>query len=346
MYKEKNYSNWYEKRFEELKKNIEEVSMSKSLNIVTNIKYLHDDMKYSDNFNHYYYPDIFDKNFNVSIDVIILKKIPNLGVDKFIQLKLENFAKLYVFWLWDNHHMEIINYELSTLSDITFCAHSYCMDYLVNFYSILGGHVAPSIWQWSAKDSASHFEKYGDIPRHNALYGGYREYSDQSNRHQIVQACIDAISDNALYLRSEMLDVAEDKYFSLDREERFREWCSHKVSLNLPLDKDFGCRIFDALLCGQIPLVANNIFDLDTLIPPPLQQELPVIRFEEPTVECISDAYSKALSRFDQDGNEGVRRRHRYVLENHMSIHRIREILANINVAGWKSQDTIQGERP
>jgi hypothetical protein len=105
---------------------------------------------------------------------------------------------------------------------------------------------------------------------------------------------------------------------------------SHKVSLCLPLNGDLSQRLFDALLTGQIPIVAPDIHDLDAVIPPDLQKRLPVIRFDSYSTESVSKAYHEALRIFDQQGDSGIEKRHVFALEKQTFPERIREILGAV----------------
>jgi hypothetical protein len=117
------------------------------------------------------------------------------------------------------------------------------------------------------------------------------------------------------------------RYFSKTRADRFREWMEHKSTLILPVDRDLSTRIFDALLAGQVLLVPNVIADFDEVIPPTRQAELGIFRLQRLDVDVIRQAAAHAVRFFDETGIEGVRARHRYVLDNHMMVHRTRTML-------------------
>ena len=103
----------------------------------------------------------------------------------------------------------------------------------------------------------------------------------------------------------------------------------HKVSICLPLSGDLSQRLFDALLTGQIPIVPDDIHDLDHIIPAALQAELPVIRFAKYTAAAVAEAHAKALRAFDRDGEAGILRRHRFAL-GHTFAPRVRSILGTL----------------
>ena len=123
------------------------------------------------------------------------------------------------------------------------------------------------------------------------------------------------------------MDIASrNRYFARSAEEKFRDWASFKVSLALPLLNDLSFRVFDALFCGQIPLVPTDCYDLDGVISPELQSILPIIRFDEYSIDAVRAAWHEALQQFDKLGSEGARKRHEFVREHHHISVRLRQI--------------------
>ena len=58
-----------------------------------------------------------------------------------------------------------------------------------------------------------------------------------------------------------------------------------------------------------------------------MQDELPIVRLHRCTAAEVTRAHAAAVKLFDRDGKNGVRRRHRFALENHMFASRIRAIV-------------------
>jgi hypothetical protein len=119
-------------------------------------------------------------------------------------------------------------------------------------------------------------------------------------------------------------------YFGLEREERFADWASRKVSLIAPVRRDLSMRVFDALLAGQTLVMPADVPDLDVVIPPERQRELGIMRYASFDPAAIGDAYRRALAAFDAGGPEGTRRRHDFVRESHMVEHRVRAIVESL----------------
>ena len=143
-------------------------------------------------------------------------------------------------------------------------------------------------------------------------------------RDRLVRELADGLPSNAIELISRTNRVS---YFGLSAKERLERWTTFKVSLCLSLTNDVSFRIFDALITGQIPIVPLSTFDLDCVISKELQDELPVVRIGEMTLENVRTAWQAAIDRFDADGQQGVIRRHKYALENHHVSNRIGEMV-------------------
>jgi hypothetical protein len=116
----------------------------------------------------------------------------------------------------------------------------------------------------------------------------------------------------------------------LSLEDRFKHWAAHKVSICLPLAGDVSQRLFDALVTGQIPIVPPDLYDLDTIIPPEVQNDLPVIRFHDYSTAAVDRAHRQALQAFQRGGKAGAERRHAFAMRNHMFPSRIRDIILRV----------------
>ena len=242
-------------------------------------------------------------------------------------------ADIVVVWMWDNHHSYVNNYNLASAADVFFPAHGYCSDYLNNPYSLNGGALPAACRQWSVGEAREWYGKHCRIPRKDELYGGFVEYANLGvERTSLVKDCIDTFERHALSLRTP--EKMQEEYFPRADEERFVEWMEHKVSLALPIDRDIPCRVFDALVSGQIPIVPTKIEGFDDLISRELQDSLPVFRLESDSPVEIWEIYQKALCAYDSEGLEGGKRRHLYALENHMMVHRMGEIVRKLKGMG------------
>lgn len=231
-----------------------------------------------------------------------------------------------VGWFWDNHHHIFENFKAAEDIDICIPGHAFAGNYLRSSRYLMGAGVPLCVTQWSGAEAREFFARHGSAQRSDSLYGGFVRYAFAEKRNRLVEELISTGMEGVYFLEEDALEA----YFGMSLEERFRIWSSYKVSLCLPLAGDLSQRLFDALLAGQIPLVPRDIYDLDEVIPPALQQQLPIIRFNDYTLAAVKEAYAEALSLFDRDEDAGVLRRNEFALQNHMFAPRIRTIISGM----------------
>lgn len=228
-----------------------------------------------------------------------------------------------VGWYWDNHHHVFDNFRASADLDVVIPGHAFAGHYLRSRHAVMADSVPLCVTQWTAAEASRFFAAHGDQKRSDTLYGGFVRYATGRRRNKLISELIADGMQGIYFLEEDALQ----RYFGLPLGERFREWAGHKVSLSLPLQGDLSQRLFDALLAGQVPLVPNDIHDLDGVIPREVQEQLPIVRFEKYSVAAVREAHTRALKLFDRQGAEGVLRRHQFALENYMFRSCIRAIL-------------------
>jgi GT2 family glycosyltransferase len=227
-------------------------------------------------------------------------------------------------WFWDNHHHVFENYR--TASDLDICApgHAFACNYLRAAMYVTHHAVPLCVSQWSADESRQFFERFQRQERSNALYGGFVRYAMAAKRNRLIEQLIDAGKSGVYFLEEHALE----RYFGMSLDKRFEAWMSHKASLCLPLAGDVSQRLFDALLTGQIPIVPRDVYDLDRVIPPTVQAELPIVRLNDYSTASVVRAHEEARSLFDELGHPGVVRRHEFALRRHMFVNRIGALIS------------------
>lgn len=226
-------------------------------------------------------------------------------------------------WFWDNHHHVDDNYAASKAFDACIPGHAFASSYLRSPRHIFVEPVPLCVTQWSDDEASQWMPRHGFNDRADRLYGGFVRYEFARKRNLLLEKLIEDGTDGIYLLEENQLSP----YFGKSPEDRFAHWASHKVSLCLPLAGDLSQRLFDALLAGQIPIVPRDVYDLDKVIPPAMQSKLPIIRIDDYSVATVKRAHEEALRAFNRDGAKGVRRRHAFVLQNHMFTSRIRTII-------------------
>src|SRR5207302_4079179 len=115
--------------------------------------------------------------------------------------------------------------------------------------------------------------------RRDALFGGYGRYVWAIERNRFIEAVASACPGHALILGK------VDEYFHNSTADRLKTCVEHKVQLIVPIYRDVSTRIFEALMTGQIPLVPDDLFDLDRVIDPDIQASLPIVRYRAGDIE-------------------------------------------------------------
>ena len=241
------------------------------------------------------------------------------------KLRESGFDGAVAGWFWDNHHHVFDNYSAAADLDVCIPGHAFAAGYLRSRRYTSVPPVPLCVTQWSTAEGARFFAQHSGMKRTDALYGGFVRYEFANKRNDLIRSLIERGMDGVYFLEEDALE----RYFGLPLADRFQAWCSHKVSICLPLSGDLSQRLFDALLTGQIPIVPEDIHDLDQVIPAALQAELPIIRFSKYTAAAVAEAHAKALRAFDRDGEAGVLRRHRFAL-GHTFAPRVRSILGTL----------------
>lgn len=245
----------------------------------------------------------------------LLVKLVHLqsDVEELQMLRASGFAGPVVGWFWDNHHHLFANFDVAEQLDIAIPGHAFARHYLANVNALAGPPLALCVTQWSAREAAAFWEHCRDVPRSDGLYGGFVRYPFARKRNLFIEKLIAEGFDDVYFLEEHALE----RYFGLSLEQRFHEWAEHKVSITLPLAGDLSQRCFDALLCGQVPIVPADVTDLDMVVPPELQARLPIIRFDRYDSAAVIKAHHQALAAFNAGGLDAAEARHRYALAGH-----------------------------
>jgi tetratricopeptide (TPR) repeat protein len=257
----------------------------------------------------------------------IVKLVHLQGDEEEIEaLRRSGFTGPIAGWFWDNHHHLFANYEVAEKLDVLVPGHDFARHYLRNREAVDGPALPLCVTQWSQRQAARFWRLHGALPRSDLLYGGFVRYPFARKRNALIERLIAGGFEGVYFLPEGMLE----RYFAKTPDDRFREWAEHKASITLPLAGDLSQRMFDALLTGQVPIVPADVHDLDAVVPPELQASLPVIRFARYDLASVREAHAKAIAAFDAGGAAGAEARHRFALERHTLVPRIRSLVATL----------------
>lgn len=234
---------------------------------------------------------------------------------------------IIVLWMWDNHTAHIPNIRSAQAADLVFYSHSPHTDYLYNPASAVAGHVPACSAQWRHDEAAALFQATISSTRRHSLLVNYVDYNYASERNAVIAAVRENIPEATVLT---MPATDRKRYFQMSPQRRFAEWAEHKATLILPVQDDLSTRLFDALLCGLVPIVPTNIPDIDLLISEEVQQRLGIVRINSYQIDEIRRATQSALQSYDRLGPEGATARHRFVLDHHMLVNRMSALLQMI----------------
>jgi len=213
--------------------------------------------------------------------------------------------------LWDNHHHPIDNLRASLVADVVFVAHWEQRQYVNHPCVLPGVHMPLCTRQWSPQLIVEQYPNGLPTDRSDEIYGGYGNYGWAAQRNEFIQQFARRHPKHSIYL------VDLDDYWRQSTSMRLQQWMNHKVHLVVPVANDLSTRVFEALVTGQIPLVPDDIPDLDRAVPTNLQDSLPILRYRAFSIESAHEAYRAALARFAADGSIGVQRRFEFVRNYH-----------------------------
>jgi hypothetical protein len=241
-------------------------------------------------------------------------------------IRQKAMADFIFVWTFDNHHAKWSTLAINTLGDAVIPAHAFDAAYMKSPATILGRHVPFGTGQWSRASAAQLFQDGMNENRLDSLQGSFVRHSGAGDaRYRLASSLKDGIPGNAIEI---VVDPAS--YFDEGPKERWQSWARYKVGLVLPVRSDLPIRFFDSLITGQVPIVPTWCKDFDAVIPADMQAELPVVRVAEQSVGAIEEAWRKALTLFDREGVAGVRRRHRFAIEQHHIASRIEPICTQV----------------
>ncbi len=253
-----------------------------------------------------------------------------LTVEGLVRLVRERPDDLVVAWLYDNHHEFAENELVARACHAVFPAHGFCDGYLrtptPDDGRIVGPPTPMCVTQWPRGELVEHWSRTNGVPRADGLLGGFSYYALAHRRNILVHA-----------LRREpwatgiALHIGARPYHDLSPYDRFLDWRRYKTSLHVSVADDLPIRVFDALAAGHVPIVPRATLDLDAVITPADQAMLPVIRFEDYTVDAVQAAHAEAVAAFDRGGEAQASVRHAYVRDRHMLVHRIAAIVRYVN---------------
>jgi tetratricopeptide (TPR) repeat protein len=265
----------------------------------------------------------------VSNDTVILWMNPYIVPSDLEKLQKAHLRGLWVSWFWNNHQRYPLNAEIAQRADVCIAAQAFIEEILQNSHSLLVKSVPPTTVRWGKEQAQRLFRTYGYGDRATPLYGWFR-FSEWAQRpKQFVGEIQQRLPTHQLGILGK---VEQENWQTgeISPEQQFAQMASYAVSLCLPEDNELTPSVFEALLCGQIPIVPADMLDLDRVIAPEVQAALPIIRFSPNDPEAVLAAYQDALLKFEAAGIAGIEQRHQFVLNHHLLVHRLETVIEQL----------------
>ncbi|MFM7526929.1 MAG: glycosyltransferase [Nodosilinea sp.] len=260
----------------------------------------------------------------VYFDAILLLVELNSKQETLKQIKSSGYSNLLIVWLWDNQIEHSFNVRFAEQVDLTIPSQGFLAEILNNCYSMVLDSLPRCSSQWSLASIEEWFEQSKGQVRSNALFGCFFDAAWAIRRNRLIEQ-LKSHQINGNY----WLGNAKN-YLKIPPDQRWNQWITYQIAIYLPTTQELSSELFDALLCGLIPIVPEDVLDLDTVIDPALQTELPVIRFSEYSAAGVAAAYREAMARFEADGWAGMQRRHQFVATRHMGLHRLEGVVERL----------------
>ncbi|MBP2233269.1 hypothetical protein J2847_006606 [Azospirillum agricola] len=273
-----------------------------------------------------------DEKYEITEDLTIsnILILNNHGLDNSYLWHLidkSGFSGTRIIWCRDNHLGEIANLRSVIEADFVIPAHSGCSNYLLNARSVRGPTVP---WQmlYETAEMATRLRQTLGSPRQTRVFGGYMSYGFAKRTN-----FLSGLSQHAdiFDIKLNSREKQDTEYFKMSREDILNQWLSYKTSIAVPINGDLSPRIAMGLCAGQTVLVSDEIQDLDMVFPPSLRNELGIFKFSPSAgIEELKSIARQAVQVFDEEGREGVLKRHAYAMENHTNERRIHTILQSV----------------
>ena len=238
-------------------------------------------------------------------------------LDKFIQLYQNSPSSVFVIWDFDNHHWLALSCMLAAFSDLYVPTHADNLELLSRFNNTMAGPVPSGVIQWPKEFLEEHMDIITKTERSDEPLGTHIDYPQFINRDRTVKK---------LSKHFDKVKLVDGSYHSRSMEDRFTEWCSHKVHWIVPVLNDAPIRVFDALITGGIPIIPKSLKYHKSIVD--IWDH--VVFYDYQDIENPQPITEKAVQMFNERGNQGVLDRHRLSCYNNHVDSRIETILKAI----------------
>ena len=234
---------------------------------------------------------------------------------RYLELYLACDNTVFVVWDFDNHHRLKVSKLCAAHSDLYVPAHPDNLYMLSRYNSTLGAPVPGATVQWSQKFLADHLPYMIQAERSSDPLGKHFFTDAFKYRNQVV---------NTLGDHYTSIGFSEWGFHGRSREDRLKEWTTHKAHWIVPVLNDIPIRIFDALVTGGIPIVPESL-----RFQPPVDTiaRHHIVFYGPDDILHPHPLVARANALFDEGGRAQLVQRHLFALNHHLANSRIQKIL-------------------
>ncbi len=244
---------------------------------------------------------------------------PKASLEGYVEVFRRSENTIFVAWDWDNHHWLSLSCFFAAHSDVYGPSHYDNLFLLSRYNWLTVGPVHCASVQWSRRYLTEKLPMMTTIARSDEPLGRHIRYAKFPFRNQVI---------TTVNQKCPSVNLTDHTYHGRTIEDRLTEWSSHKSHWIVPVLNDIPIRVFDALMCGGVPIVPATMRFL-----PVLDAIAPEhIEFYGPNdIMNPQDVIARANLKFDQGGVDGLIARHRFALDNHHGHTRIEQLLGYVS---------------
>ena len=267
-----------------------------------------------------------------NFDLIIIIATSQINPSIILWFKEAEYQGVLTAWIWTQENDYYLNTLIADTVDICIPRSAFLEKVIRNSHSLVVSNINMSLTQWSSKEAEEMFVSILE----NSLFDDIVIETDI--RMENAQGSPRAEDSKAFWV--------DESYYESSLEERYAQLAAHKVCVfqSLP-SKNSHLAILEALLCGVIVVVESKMTGVDELFSSADLKYLSILRSSNDNPKAFSQIIDEAISLFDRQGISGRKKRHDFVLGNHLFVSRLRSIFEQLvelqATSSEQSKDTV-----
>jgi hypothetical protein len=230
----------------------------------------------------------------------------------FAEIGMERLGALYsrlpksVFAIhdYDNHHWISNNIQAAIFSDVYVPSHQ--SDGLIasRINPNIVGSIPCGSNQWSMEFIKHNKLSILDFPRSDEPLGKYYFYEKFLHRNKAIST----LSCNFPHVK-----LLDNDFHGMSQDQKWSEWCSHKLHWIIPVLNDLPIRFFDALITGGMPLIPTGLLPFVNALNIP---ESFYISYGPLDLIDSREFIQRSNELFEFSGRGGINDRHEFAVKN------------------------------